>query len=69
MVAFFLNVTAFQAKRGHVLKKDGGLLEKELFREKRDKSLAWLQCMPMKHFFNLAFVKSIALAFMNDDSF
>ena len=44
-------MTAFQAKRGHVLKKDGGLLEKELFREKRDKSLAWLQCMPMKHFF------------------
>jgi hypothetical protein len=31
MVAFFLNVTAFQAKRGHVLKKDGGLWKRTLF--------------------------------------
>jgi len=61
-------VTVFQVKCGHVLKKDGGLW-KRILSEKGDKGLMWLQCMPMKHFLNLAFVKSIELAFMNDDSF
>jgi hypothetical protein len=51
------------------LKKRRWSLEKSSFLKKGDKGLAWLQCMPMKHFFNLAFVKSIELTFMNDDSF
>ena len=38
MVAFFLNVTAFCLKRGHVLKKDGRLW-KRILSEKGDKGL------------------------------